>query len=419
MIEALINTGVFHQDRNAFVLGKEPMIFHCNHYNVFLQMAIEETKEYIDVYPILVDSGHEVVYSQFRELFKEAGYSVEDRKKMVETCFQKGGFGQINLNDINENGGEVATPNEHYAISWVNKFGQRKEGESGVCFFTRGFLAGATEAVYDLEFGSTQATQTKCLTKGDSICQFEISKRDEVAELFDSPQEGVIQSFDEYIIHENVDYAGIREALTNMPIEGSPEDGLIDAFGVLLTRHYANYYNLISLRTMLTMEHDFEEAGVSIVKELLTEAGHVCAFNTLGGIALSAEWNALIKPSLQTQDDWTHGIVACANSVGWGKWEIMELNPEGETRFKITGSYESNSFLKLHEERTNFPICCFLDGALAGVMNLVYHGDIRQTPTLDEDYYNGVFKAKGRFVSKQVKARTMGDEFDEFVVTRS
>lgn len=418
MIEALTNTGTFHLDRNAFILGKEPMIFHCHHYNVFLQMSIEDTKEYIDVYPILIDSAHEIVYSQFSELFKEAENTIEEKKRMVENCYHVRGFGQISLDNVDENGGVVESPNEHYSYGWKIKFGKRQDKEQGVGFFTRGFLSAALEAVYDLEFGSMETLQTKCLTKGHDVCRFEISKRSEPIELSESPQEGNYQTFDYYPEHENINYSGIREALINMPIVGSEENGLIDAFGVLLTRHYANYYNLISLRTMLTMEHEFGEAGVSIVKELLTEAGHVCAFNTLGGIMLSAEWNAMIKPMIKTQDDWTHGIVACANALGWGFWEIEELVTEGETKFKITSAYESNAFLKLYGENTNYPACCFLDGALAGVMNLIYHGDITEIPTLDENYYNKTFKTKGRFGSSQVNARTMGADIDRFSVKR-
>lgn len=414
--EAIEKTGVYHLDRNTYILGGEPMIFHCHHYNVFLQMSIEDTKEYIDVYSILIYSAQEVVFHQFSQLFATGTYSVEERKQIIQGRYRNSGFGLIDLSGVNADGGVLETPNEHYAVGWKNKFGLRKQDEPGVCFFTRGFLSGALEAVYDLPLGTLGTEQTKCLTKGDDICRFEISQNDERIELSESPGEGIYQTFDYYPSPEgsDVDYGGIREALTNMPIVGSEEDGLIDAFGVLLTRHYANYYNLISLRTMLTMEQQFGAAGVEIVKELLTEAGHVCAFNTLGGIMLSAEWNAMIKPMVKNRDDWTHGIVACANAMGWGFWEIMELQPNGSTDFKITSSYESNAFLKLYGKNTNYPACCFLDGALAGVMNLIYHGDITKTPTLDEDYYVKTFKSKGRFISKQIKARTMGDPYDEF-----
>ncbi len=418
MIEAIEKTGIYHLNRNAFILGGEPMIFHCNHYNVFLQMSIEETKEYIDVYSILVDSGHEVVHAQFENLFKEADFSIEERKQLVEDRFSKSGFGKVRLGDISADGGVVETPFEHYSVGWKAKFGMRKANEPGVSFFTRGYLAAAVEAIYGLEFGTMEAVQTKCLTKGDDVCRFEIQERATKAELSSSPGEGHYQTFNHYLEHENVNYAGIREALIGMPIQGSEEDGLIDAFGVLLTRHYANYYNLISLRTMLTMEQEFGAGGVSIVQELLTEAGHVCAFNTLGGIMLSAEWNAMIKPMLKSKDDWTHGIVACANAMGWGLWEMEHLDPEGQSRFKVTGSYESNAFLELYGDKTNYPACCFLMGALPGVMNLIYHGDIQQTPNLDEDYYNKVFKTKGRYGANQVEARTMGSEFDCFEVAR-
>lgn len=185
------------------------------------------------------------------------------------------------------------------------------------------------------------------------------------ASLVETVMEGDFQTFDYYPepANSSVDYKGIRAALTDLPIEGNEEDGLIiDTFGVLLTRHYANYYNLISMRTMQAMEKAFGEAGVSIVKDLLVEAGHLCAFNTFGGIMLSSEWKALVKPMLKNKDDWTHGITACINALGWGLWEIVELDSNGVTRFKITSSYESNSFTKLYDKLPNYFICCFLEG---------------------------------------------------------
>lgn len=420
MTETLTNSGVYHLDRNAYVLGGEPMIFHCHHYNVFLQRSIEETKKYIEVYPILVDSAHEVVYTQFQELFEGSETNIEERKKIVEECYRVHGFGKIDLGNVNQSGGAVETANEHYSHGWKIKFGNRKKDEPGVSFFTRGYLAGALEAIYGLEFGTVQTAQTKCLTKGDDICRFEISKREEKAELSLSPGEGKYQTFSRLPEHENINYTGIREALIGMPIQGSEKNGLIDAFGVFLTRHYANYYNLIGLRTMLTMEHEFGEAGVSIVKELLTEAGHVCAFNTMGGIMLSPEWNALIKPMIKTRDDWAHGIIACTNALGWGLWEIDEIDPEGESKFKVIGGYESNAYVKaLGNNKSKYTMSCLVTGGVAGIMNLIYHGDITQAPSLDDKYYNKIFKTKGRFASKQVEDRAMGSEIDSFIVARS
>ena len=74
--------------------------------------------------------------------------------------------------------------------------------------------------------------------------------------------------------------------------------------------------------------------GIATAEQLLTEAGHVCAFNTFGGVMQSDEWNAMIKPMLRTSDEWMHGIIAVINSFGWGFWEIDELISKGKTSYQ-------------------------------------------------------------------------------------
>ncbi len=416
----MVKQGEYLLDRNAFIKGGEPMIFHCHHYNVFLQMSIEETKEYIDAVTILKDSGQEVVYAQMKNLLADIS-DIHDRKRAVQDHYRWAGFGLIDLNGIEAEGGTTQTNSEHYASSWKMKFGLRKEDENGVSYFTCGFLAGATEAIYNLPLGTLETEQTKCLSKGHDVCEFVVKQRATPADLDESPGEGEYQTISKYPQPKGTDvnYAGIREALINMPIEGSEDDGLINAFGVVLTRHYANYYALISLRTMLSMEAVFQEAGVSIVRDLLREAGHVCAFNTLGGIMESNEWEAMIQPMIKTKDDWTHGIIAVCNAMGWGVFEIGTIRPEEQTLFRVTSGYESNAYKKLYIENTHYTTACFAAGAFAGIMNLIYHGDISTKPELNESYYNQTFKTRGRFDGGQVKARTMGDEFDNFRVVRA
>ena len=60
-----IITGNYINDRNAFIMENEPMIFHCHHYNCFLQKSIESAGAYLNIQPILIDSAQEVAYSIF------------------------------------------------------------------------------------------------------------------------------------------------------------------------------------------------------------------------------------------------------------------------------------------------------------------------------------------------------------------
>ena len=75
-----------------------------------------------------------------------------------------------------------------------------------------------------------------------------------------------------------------------LPVNG---EGLIPAFGVYVTRMYADYYNRISFAFEREMVALGGREGVAAAASLLVEAGHVCAFHTMGGVMISPEWDAL------------------------------------------------------------------------------------------------------------------------------
>lgn len=392
------------------------MILHCHHYNTFLQNSIEDANGYFNAREILVNTATEVVYSHLVTLADE--WNIQGgthRKQLAEQLFSFAGFGQIRLDNLNETGGEISTPNEHFAVGWKSKFGQRPPNEPGVSFFAAGFLAAAAAFAYDKPMGSYGCRQTACLTTGDDACRFLVSILDAPLELEPSPAAGVIAPENE--IHQpdgtRVDYAAIREALISMPIAGSETDGLIDAFGVLLTRMYANYYCLISNRFVIGMQEHLDEPGLQLAEELLVEAGHVCGFNTLGGIMLSDEWEAMISPMIDNREDWLHGIVACMNALGWGHFIIQELIPSEKLVLEVRNGYESNSHLARFPDfkrKSSY----LMTGGTAALMNLLYNGDITQRPELSEEFYNFAFKSGNRFVGRQIQSRVLGDQTDVF-----
>ncbi|WP_462248762.1 hypothetical protein [Ekhidna sp.] len=411
--------GSFHYDRNAYLAANEPAVFHCNHYNCFLQAVLLDTIDYIpEIESVLKDSAQEVAYSQFKNFFSQNHFSIDEKKEAIADYFQFAGFGKIDLNEIDTNGGVVKTCYDHYGISWKIKFGLSKRP---VSYFTSGFLAGAVDAIYSTPCGTYFSSQQSCIAKGDKESLFRISRRLPKLKLRESQSEG------NYSIHSlsqssqtGVDYSGVREALTHMPLEGSHENGLIQAFGVLLTRHYANYYCNISYSFLRLFEAKMGFKGHKIATNLLTEAGHVCAFNTFGGIMQSNEWNALIRPMLKSHDDWIHGIVAVVNAFGWGFWEIEDFIPNELLRLKIFSGYESNSYLAKFGKSTD-PISFLATGGVAGLMNLIYVLKIPQKGpiTLDKDQYKLIHSSNKFFQAKQIKCRAMGDDFDLIEARRS
>jgi predicted hydrocarbon binding protein len=414
------NFGEYNKDRNAFVYAGEPLVFQSDVYNNFLLKSIEESKNHIDVYTILINSAHEVVYAQWSEYFEEHHHmEIDERKKIIEDYYSFCGFGKIVLRGVTPKGGHVETPYEHYASGWKKNNEQREEGETGVSFFTIGFLCGATEAIYDIPLGTFAGKQVKCLSKGDDTCRFEIF-RGLKKKLHKSPAEGIPQSFEASanVSDANIDYDSVRDSIIGMKMKGKHESGLIESFGVLFVRHYANYYCLVAIRMMIELEKKSGKEGIGMAKSMMQEAGNICAFHTLGAIMTSSEWETIIEPNIKNQDDWLHGILACINGLGWGKWEVESIDATGETIFNITGGYESNSFLKL-VGKSKEPICYFLQGTLAGIMNLIYHSDITKKPTLDKDFYNLTFgNSPDRFESTAVATRMMGFDSDKIIVKK-
>lgn len=405
--------GNFLKQRNSYIAAGEPGIFHCHHYNCYLQAVLLDTSEYLpEIKQVLVDHAQEISYSQFAKFFQiNLHLSVNQKKAIVADYFRFAGFGNINLSNATKEGDTIQTDSEHYGIGWKSKFGVSKEP---VSFFTTGFLAGAIEAIYGLELGTLAGTQQTCLAMDDAQSTFVISQSTTQRNLSFSPAEGVFQQgVLPQPTNTNIDYAGIREALTNMPIEGSPQSGLINAFGVLLTRHYANYYCNISYSFLKLFLEKMGENGRETAIALLVEAGHVCAFNTFGGVMQSNEWNALIKPTIQTQEDWIHGITAAVNAFGWGFWEVVELVPHKKLVMKISNGYEANAYLKTHQ-RSAFPVSFLATGGVAGLMNLVYVLDLpsKAPITLDKEVYKQINSNPNYFTARQVKCRAMGDDFD-------
>lgn len=409
--------GQFHKNRNAYIAAQEPAVFHCHHYNTFLQAAIEDTSSYLDVHPILVESSQEIAYAQFARFFKEEKLATDERKEVVEDYFRFCGFGKIDLSTLDHLGGVTHTTSDHYGVGWKSKFGLRHEDDMGVSFFTLGYIIGALEAIYDLKLGSLSGKQTACIAKGHERSTFEIVDR-QTKGLKNSPEEGIFQIGKLPQTDTQVDYEGIREALINMPLEGDSENGMIEAFDVLLTRMYSNYYCLVSYKFLNLFEEKLGADGLNMAKELLTEAGHVCAFNTLGGVMQSAEWNGLIKPMLQSKDDWVHGILAVINSLGWGFWEALEFIPNEKLVIQIRSGYEANNFVKQFG-KSEVPISFLATGGVAGIMNLIYNTSItEESITLDETLYNQLRNRADVFSGTQLECRAMGEWCDSFEATR-
>ncbi len=210
-----------------------------------------------------------------------------------------------------------------------------------------------------------------------------------------------------------IDEKAVIEAVAGLGIAGDDE-GMIPAFGLYLTRHMADYYNRISYAAARKIAGTGLEADA---RALLVEAGHVCAFNTFGGIMKSAEWEAVVKPMIEDREDWIRGMTAIVNAFGWGRWSIQELVPGEKLRIKIEDSYEAVGWNRDYPS-SDVPRCYLAAGGVAGLMNLLYVGDITAGPTLNDAAYVELFKGGERFEAEETQCLACGHGHCEFVATR-
>jgi hypothetical protein len=298
---------------NRLVVGGEPMVLHCHHYNCFLQRSIQDA-EYIDSTPILVGAAAEVVFAQLTNLLARTA-DIAARKTTVEALYRACGLGLIDLSAVTDRGGEVHTRSTHYSIGWKEKFGPSR---APVAFFSTGFLAGALAAIYGLPLSGIEARQTACRSTGADEDVFVLGRGPANYGIFDPRHSPVlIPVGKDAEPPTSVDRMAVTRAVAEMPLPVSAE-GLIPLFGLYVTRLYADYYNRISYAFEQEMTALAGREGVDVAANLFIEAGHVCAFNTMGGIMTSPEWDAMVLPMLKTREDWVHGIVAWWTGGGFG-----------------------------------------------------------------------------------------------------
>lgn len=398
----------------------QSMLFHCNHYNRYLQQTIEDP-DYIDSEKIFLQSAAETVYLQLSEAFAQhPQWSLAEKLQHAAEIYQFAGFGLLDFSEFAAEGGSITAPSSHYGLAVKLNLTQRQKPAE---YFDKGFIAGVLEAIKTdlspaLQAGF-QLQQQEAISLGDDFSRYQVVAGQPAYPWLENLQP---QSLPDFVAvparrftETPVDEAGIVQAVAGLPLVGD-EEGLISAFGLYLTRMYADYYNKTSFR----FEQALKEAmgGVELATELLVESGHICAFNTFGGIMKSPEWKALIQPHLRDHADWVHGMVAVANALGWGIWRVHELVPGEKLVMRIYQDYESLGYLRWFG-KADHPISYLATGGCAGLMNLIYYGDITQGPELTKELYVQLFQEGNYFVGQQTRCLAMGDDYTEIVVTRN
>jgi len=439
----------FDSQRGVMELDRQPVVFHCNHYNRALQYTIQNAV-YVKSEDILVRSAAEVSYLALKEHFMaHQEMMVSQKLDYAAAVFRVGGYGIMNLSSLAQidvaNITEVLVSSSHYGGALCLNFEPPIVPSE---YFDLGFAIGALSAIYGRSFSGEIAADAISMGAETTLLRIRVDD-DQYADISNAAPQMLERSVvpgawasappQEFAIHINEGL--IISTLAKVPLVGGKQTGLIPAFGVNLTRMFADYYNLISFRfenqlikridmlpgladilvfnypTLFHYGQYFKLEGLNLIKAMLIEAGHVCGFNTMGGIMNSDIWKQLALPMMKTRDDWVQGVVSCINAFGWGVWRIAELTPNERLVLRAWHPYESLGYLRWFGLAPHGVDYC-MSGVACSLMNLMYEGDITSYPELTPDYYSKVNRSKNSFWVNQTKCVAMGDEYSELVVTR-
>ncbi len=387
----------YDKQRNYQLLGKEPVLLHCHHYNISLQETIL-LPDYIDGYGIQFQAAKETAQSLLSAAVTEKSQTFEQ----ADILFRKMGLGNIDFSNISENGGNVTIPEYHFDLG--NKL-KNIENTPATFVLASGYIAG----VLNFAYGKNFYIRIKTLEKPFRFeCRAADYNNDLIVEDFGNGES--------YITIDSVqnDKDPINEFfLNNLPAEN--DKGIIDAFGVLLTYLPASYYNKIAFR----FEEAMEEAGgfEGLAEPLLVEAGHICGFNTLGRIMESQLWDEQIRPHLKTKTDWVRAITAAINAFGWGYWQITDIDSQKKVTLRVYNSPEAVGY-KQEFGVSNRNRCYMINGVSAAVINLIFLGNIETKPLLDDNFYHELLSDNNSFQCTEERCIAQGDDFCEFTITQ-
>ena len=384
------------------LIGGLSRVYHCNFYNSYLQMTVLLTQGMGEHQPerLLTDSITVLV-----RLLKQRGYTVADLLEEFTYC----GFGLLQVVDDKT----WVTPRSHYseAICIHGK-------PSKSCYFTAGYLQGLSDKT---------VVETECKMLGATVDKFSVHDAalhlDNYLRYNFDLQLNIPKRFsfsDCQTFNTAVDEDQIIAQVQTLPLYGKPVpegNGLIEAFGAVLTNHFADYYNRISYETYSALR----QIGIpeEDCKEMFIQAGHICAFNTFGRIMSSPEWDKTIAPMCSSREDWLHAMIAVINVLGWGIYRIEKIVVEKEFIVRVYNSYEGIGYRRMYPPTGDRNISFLAMGAILGLVHLLWKVDIRDKPTLTQEFYVQQFNNPHNSYSvEQTHAIAAGDDYDRLVVSK-
>lgn len=162
------------REGHKVILSGQPAAMHCHHYNINLQKTIEDNLGHEGI-ALLLRAAEEASHKSFQHLLEQYSQikTLKSQLEMASVVFQNCGMGVIHFEEIRKSGGHVVSPSSHHVTGWLAKHGKR---DTPGCHFTRGWIAGALEAIYDQPLGFYGVAEDRCKMMRDEKCVFLIKE---------------------------------------------------------------------------------------------------------------------------------------------------------------------------------------------------------------------------------------------------
>ncbi len=409
----------FLAEQNLMFLADQPVVYHCHHFNLFLDQTIDDALGTEASQRLRMRAGREFSHQLIAAVCKRAeAETPPERIRLATELFRAMGHGKLEMN-ADSTGGSARGTFLHYGHAWHEKYGSRVRRREPADAFAAGFAAAAIEVAYDLPAGSVDGHELECVAMRAPGCAFKFNPSAELEATRQAigPQQSLavsgpsIDGIGENIIEPVC--RGLQEFTAGV---AGDERGVVEAFGVFVTMHQAGYYNRISYDAVDWVAKHAPQS-VSVLEDLLRESGHVCVFNTFGGILLSPEWEGLVGPLTEDPRDIVVWCMAIARAFGFGHWAVTEFEPERRLVLRTPTSYES-VFYRTRHGLSSTPNEYMLQGAALATAQLAHRVRWKNKPRLTPEYYQELFKGGVPWKAVQTKAVVRGDAYSEVVVTK-
>ena len=403
-------------DHQMDFLGQSQVVYHCHHFNLFFDQTIDDALGHERGTELRTRAAHKASYQFLRGLFdRSAATSPVERLTTAAALFGGMGHGKINLL-MGRDGGEAKGDYLHYGFAWREKYGKDISRKNPADAFAAGFAAAATEVAYDLSPGRIAGNETECIAMGAPACRIATTMAEDrfatrgvlpitAQESLPSAHKGLLEN----------QIAPIAEGLRGFLGGVSGDDrGLVDAFGVLVTLHLADYYNHAANDALAVLVAE-KPAVVDVFRSLLEESGTVCAFNTFGGILASPEWEGMVGAPTGDPTEVVVGCLAIARALGFGCWTLEEIIPGKRLVIASGGTYES-IYAKTIVERPLRGASGLFVGAVSGIMRLAHDVVWTPRPEMSHEVYLRL-AADTRWRVEETQSLASDDDADRVVVT--